>query len=511
MKLNGALFLQLIKKHYPDMVSFDFPTRAELTRPLFWDKNLSVSSNRLYVACDSETIDADQEDFSGCLFIFPGAVSEKERNYPCLFLQSQEPVTGVFNRIQGFFDIYDKWEQDLTKISLGGGSVQELLNISHPLLGNPLCVLGADFSLIASVGMQSLPQEYQIFNDSAKKIDYMNSMKQDRYFNSVQDAKDPFIFPSHITGLRSWNVNILRFGHTTHRLMMLEYPRQLNAADAYLLQFLASFMEYVLFQESVPSTSGEKALHSIFIHLLSDKAADYIKISQQLSALNWDPEHQYLALVLRISLFDQKNLTANTICSYIENLFPSSCSFQFKEEIVTFFNLTLLNLTEDEISQELTCFIRDGFLKAGYSRAMKGHMNLRRQYIQAGIALDLGTRQKPYLWIHRFNQVALSYILDESTRRLPGYMLCHEKLLVLKEMDETQNTEYLHTLQTYLNNHLNAVQSAKDLFIHRSTFLYRMDKIKHILECDLDNPDDILYLMFSFKLLEMENSRREIL
>ena len=230
------------------MVSFDFPTRAELTRPLFWDKNLSVSSNRLYVACDSETIDADQEDFSGCLFVFPGAVSEKERNYPCLFLQSQEPVTGVFNRIQGFFDIYDKWEQDLTKISLGGGSVQELLNISHPLLGNPLCVLGADFSLIASSGMQSLPQEYQIFNDSAKKIDYMNSMKQDRYFNSVQDAKDPFIFPSHITGLRSWNVNILRFGHTTHRLMMLEYPRQLNAADAYLLQFLASFMEYVLFQ-----------------------------------------------------------------------------------------------------------------------------------------------------------------------------------------------------------------------------------------------------------------------
>lgn len=510
MKLNGALFLLQIKKRYPQAVPHNLSTQMELTRPMFWEKDLPASFGHILLAEETNLPDMEKE-FPGCLFLFPGRNQENTGNLPCIFLQTQESVTQIFNNVQKLFDLYDNWEQELTRISLGGGTVQELLNISLPVLENPLCVLGVDFSLIASAGMQSLPLEYQIFNDTAKKMDYMNSMRQDRYFNSVQDAKDPFIFPSHITGLRSWNVNILRFGHTTHRLMMLEYPRQLHTADAYLLQFLSSFMEHVLFQEAVPSTSSEKALHSIFVHLLSDKTADYIKISRQLSAWNWSSDHTYLALVLKVSLFDQKNLTANTICSYIENLFPACCSFQFKEDIVTFFNLSLLDLTEDEISQKLTCFIRDSFLKAGYSRCMKGHMNLRRQYIQACITLDLGIRRRPYLWIHRFNQVALSYLLEESSRRLPGYMICHEKLMLLKEMDETQNTDYVRTLQTYLNNHLNAVQSARDLFIHRSTFLYRMDKIKQILECDLDNPDDVLYLMFSFKLLEEESTKKEIL
>ena len=44
----------------------------------------------------------------------------------------------------------------------------------------------------------------------------------------------------------------------------------------------------------------------------------------------------------------------------------------------------------------------------------------------------------PYLWIHWFDRIAFTYILEQSTRRLPGYMLCHEKLPRLKEIDAQQ-------------------------------------------------------------------------
>ena len=138
---------------------------------------------------------------------------------------------------------------------------------------------------------------------------------------------------------------------------------------------------------------------------------------------------------------------------------------------------------------------------------MKGHMNLRRQYIQASTALDVGSRKKPYLWIHHFNNVALTYILEQSTRRLPGYMLCHEKLLDLQRTDREQNTEYMLTLRTYLEENLNATQAASLLFIHRSTFLYRLDKIKNILDSGLDDPEEIFYLNLSFRLLEQEEEK----
>ena len=113
----------------------------------------------------------------------------------------------------------------------------------------------------------------------------------------------------------------------------------------------------------------------------------------------------------------------------------------------------------------------------------------------------------PSMWSHDFNDVVFDYILEQATRRLPGYMLSHEKLLHLKEMDDFQNTDYMHTLKLYLDNHLNAVKTAKDLYIHRSTFLYRLDKIKSILDTNLEDPEEILYLMLSFRFIEMEDSK----
>ena len=83
-------------------------------------------------------------------------------------------------------------------------------------------------------------------------------------------------------------------------------------------------------------------------------------------------------------------------------------------------------------------------------------------------------------------------------------MVGHEKLLRLKYADEENGTEYFRTLRLYLDNHFNAVQTARELFIHRSTFLYRLERIKAILGTDFNNKDEILYLMLSFRLLDRD-------
>ena len=172
-----------------------------------------------------------------------------------------------------------------------------------------------------------------------------------------------------------------------------------------------------------------------------------------------------------------------------------------------FFDLTRLGKSQEEVAGKLIYFIRDTYLKAGYSRVMTGHMNLRRQYVQAKTALDVGSRKKPYLWIHYFGQVALTYILEQATRRLPGTMICHEGLLELKKHDEENQTQYMETLRVYLEQHLSATQAARELFIHRSTFLYRLDRIKEILQSELDDPEEIFYLELSLRLLEQEQEK----
>lgn len=109
--------------------------------------------------------------------------------------------------------------------------------------------------------------------------------------------------------------------------------------------------------------------------------------------------------------------------------------------------------------------------------------------------------------MERLLQVAMTYILEQATRRLPGTMICHEGLLELKKHDEENQTQYMETLRVYLEQHLSATQAARELFIHRSTFLYRLDRIREILQSDLDDPEEVFYLELSFRLLEQEEEK----
>ena len=64
------------------------------------------------------------------------------------------------------------------------------------------------------------------------------------------------------------------------------------------------------------------------------------------------------------------------------------------------------------------------------------------------------------------------------------------------------------TVRCYLENHQSVTKTSEALFIHRSTLLYRLDKIKDILKTDFSDPDELLYLLLSFHLLDMEDQQQ---
>ena len=59
-------------------------------------------------------------------------------------------------------------------------------------------------------------------------------------------------------------------------------------------------------------------------------------------------------------------------------------------------------------------------------------------------------------------------------------------------------------MEVYLQLERNVVQTAKTLFIHRSTLFYRLDRIRKLVELDLDKESERFYLQLSFLLNRME-------
>ena len=83
-------------------------------------------------------------------------------------------------------------------------------------------------------------------------------------------------------------------------------------------------------------------------------------------------------------------------------------------------------------------------------------------------------------------------------------MLCTPQLLKLVEYDEQHDTEFAYTLQRYLVNERNIKMTATDLHIHRSTMNYRISRLHELLDMDLDDSENRLYLLNSFYMLDFK-------
>jgi sugar diacid utilization regulator len=140
-------------------------------------------------------------------------------------------------------------------------------------------------------------------------------------------------------------------------------------------------------------------------------------------------------------------------------------------------------------------------LKAGISNEFDDIFKVKSFFLQAEKAYETGFETDPSNSIYHFKDYAVPYILAQYGNELPLEMICCEGLMRLREYEKDSSVEYFKTLITYMRNNMNAIKTSKDLYIHRSTMLFRLNRIKEILQMDLNDPDQRLYLEISLRLI----------
>ena len=97
--------------------------------------------------------------------------------------------------------------------------------------------------------------------------------------------------------------------------------------------------------------------------------------------------------------------------------------------------------------------------------------------------------------------------MERCTDELPANMLCAPEILEMYDYDTQNNSEYYNTLKIFLENNMQPVITAKKLFIHRTTLLYRLDKMKAIFHVDLADPGRRFFYHLSMLLMEQMGTR----
>ncbi len=506
MQLSPKLILWHFSQEFSLKASPQITSEPCLRRAVCHESQESPSGGLIYVA--SELCAGFQSHpFHSLMLVTAPPDPELLKQFPNLcYLPDQDPVL-LLERIGRIFRKYEEWNQALFESRMMNGSIQKLLDLSSSILPNPMMLIGMDFTIIASRGTSFGELPSSVLGSNEETADLILALKQDPNYEAAFHRIGYFYYSGNGIVAPSLCVNIRRFDRTLYRLLITQGEVPLDDTFGFVLEYLARVISHALSTNIVDSHDARRQLHQIFHTILTDPKADYVEVSRRLTDCGWLSSQYYLCVFLKTELLDYKNLTHRSIISYLENIIPASCALEHKGNIVLYINLDYCQLSESEIEQKLASFIRDSFLSAGYSRRMLGHFNFHRQYVQAALSHQAGSRKFPHRWIHRFNDIALTYLLEQTTKKLPAYMVCHEKLLNLKYDSENGSSDLYQTLRCYLENRQNATKTAQQLFIHRSTLLYRLERIGQYLRSDLSDPDEILYLLLSFRLIDMEEQK----
>lgn len=143
-------------------------------------------------------------------------------------------------------------------------------------------------------------------------------------------------------------------------------------------------------------------------------------------------------------------------------------------------------------------------VKIGISDMIETIPNISKGYHQAKRALEIGEMAK-----NKFNNVVfykdvwIYDLLSNKNSKLDLIRFCDDKVFKLMEWDLKTEENPLETLTVYLGNMGKCKVTSEKLYIHRNTLNYRLNKIREILDWDLDDPSNRLRLEISLKIADI--------
>jgi carbohydrate diacid regulator len=130
----------------------------------------------------------------------------------------------------------------------------------------------------------------------------------------------------------------------------------------------------------------------------------------------------------------------------------------------------------------------------GIGRSRHTMDELRESYMEARRAIEVGRIFKAEESIYVYSRLILERFLMELPHDISAY---YHSLLFNRKNQRLFNEEMLYTIDMFFKKDLNLSDTARQLYIHRNTLVYRLDKVQKQIGLDLRSFEDAV----TFKIL----------
>ena len=129
---------------------------------------------------------------------------------------------------------------------------------------------------------------------------------------------------------------------------------------------------------------------------------------------------------------------------------------------------------------------------------------LRESYLEARRAIEVGRMFKPEDSIYVYDRLVLERFLMELPQDISAY---YHNLLFNRKTQRLFNEEMLYTIDMFFKKDLNLSDTARQLYIHRNTLVYRLDKVQKQIGLDLRSFEDAVTFKILMELKKVSGER----
>ncbi|MFU8785699.1 MAG: PucR family transcriptional regulator [Candidatus Izemoplasmataceae bacterium] len=456
----------------------------------------------------------------------------KKYNFPIVeipFTYSLAQVSNIINdeifqRESSELKKYKYITKTFNQCALDGGDIWEIVDIAKTLITNPVIMLDSSYNLLSYAEHQDNPfplKDYLplVVRSKCFPYEFTENIPKDVKAFPIS-IKEDFVTPH---GSITCRIKPIVHSNTIYGYLIIwETIRKMERIDYVAVETASMSLALERIKTRQIEESRNKLRQDFFDDLLHGKimSINALKSLAQVHGIN--PNMQHVVMVVKIE--DSKSDVVKTVTDLIADTALKHKrivhSFSRQGNVVCFIELdenenkdlpkTNIRLFMKSLDDALVNKITKNKFLIGVSNVCKEFINIGRSTLIAFDVIKISPMLKTGKRIYYFSDLISYHLIDSTidTDHLLDFF--HNTLGELHEYDYNHNSDLLRTLEMYYECNGNISEASKQLFVHRNTVIYRLDKIKQILASDLNNAEQNFNFQLAikvYKILQLQHKK----
>ena len=426
------------------------------------------------------------------------------------FVDVMYPIMAeLFNKEVSKLQYYKQVQDRFTELVIAGEGLEGISRVLEELIGNPIVIYDKKYNAMATTD-----QNVTTFGEVQDSTQRENLNAKFYYY------RQGVVFPDlNNTKATQVVIPIQQLNHISAYLVVVEINKKLAEIEYVILENAATVISLELVKRFAISEVERKFKNDLLDFLISGNMLLETAL-ERASIIGWDLSGSYCIVLMEFSDINDYLTDKNHRSNFITQVGTTVASVI--HEYTNYFmrirsdSLYVLWPTHGKTEADVVAEIKRASLKineifakkyqkmhisTGIGSVAASIMDVADSYREAQNAIDFGRIMNESFI--SFSELGVMRMLCKFGENHDLREFVPKSINNILLYDKENNTTLLNTFEVFLKNNSNASKTAKDLFVHYKTVLYRLEKIKEISAIDFSNNKDRLEAELGLKIVSL--------